>query len=105
MRGRKARRPLSKLTLGKQILHTISGIPTYIGYEVAVCVHGQPDLRMAEDVHHYPGRYALHQKQRRTRMAQIMKATLLKTGALQEAMESFGDRRSIQRLPLWRRED
>ena len=66
-----------------QGLHPIGGISAKLGNDVRVGIHGQRDLRVAEDLHYDSGWDPLRKQQRRARVPQIMESTLIQVGLVQ----------------------
>ena len=63
---------------------------------MCVRIHGQRDLRMAEDLHYHSGWNPLCEQQRRARMPQIMKSTLIQMSLVQESVELMCNNCSVQ---------
>ena len=74
------------------------------GEHVRVGVHGQADLRVAEDLHHDSGAHALGEQKAGTRMPQVVKPERREAGRRQEFFKISRDVTAVERLPVPRGE-
>jgi hypothetical protein len=73
--------------LPEHLGHALSGFAGDFRSYVAVGIHGQRDLTVAEDFHHDPGRHALGKQETRRRMAKVMKPYGGQSGAGEQLLE------------------
>ena len=61
---------------GKQFVHLVCRFSFQRGQDMAVSVHRQTDLGVAQDLHDHPRRDVLDEQQRRAGVAEVVKAPL-----------------------------
>jgi hypothetical protein len=63
--------------------------------DVAVGIHRQADLTVAERLHHDPRVHALHEKQGRACVSKVVETHRWQAGALQQSMKAVRDVRAV----------
>src|SRR5207245_1839124 len=82
---------------GEGSFHAVGGFALQSWQDVAVGVHRQADLAVAERFHHDARMYVLHEQQRRACVTEIMETHLREGSLLQQSMESMCDVRSVSK--------
>jgi hypothetical protein len=91
-------RSLSVGRLVKEFIDLVSGLSSELWHNVGIGVHGQADLRVAQDLRDDARRDSLSQEQDRASMSEVLKTALGESGAVQVAVEFFAYFCRVNRL-------
>ncbi len=70
-------------------LHPLGSFPPELRHDMAVGIHRQCNLRMTKNLHYDSWRDALHQEQRRARVAQVMESDASQASIVERLVEVF----------------
>src|SRR5712692_3594017 len=96
---RKTSRNAEVWSAHEKLLHPIGCVTSELRHDVGVCIHRQPDLGVAEDLHHHSCWDTLDQQQRGARMPEVVEPSLRQSSPLQKPLESVGNVRAAEWPP------